>query len=34
MPLLGHGHHPTPEHADRLQALIAGNLRHPARELM
>ena len=32
--MLAHGHQPTEELADRLAALIAGNLDHPARELM
>ena len=32
--MLAHGHQPTVELADRLAALIAGNLDHPARELM
>ena len=32
--MLAHGHQPTEELADRLAAQIAGNLDHPARELM
>ena len=32
--LLAFGTEPTGEHADALKALIAGNLEHPARELM
>ena len=32
--LLGFGHDPTPERADGLAVLIAGNQNHPARELM
>ena len=32
--MLAHGHQATTELADRLAALIAGNLDHPARELM
>jgi hypothetical protein len=32
--LMAFGHEPTPERADRLAELIAGNREHPARELM
>jgi hypothetical protein len=32
--LMAYGMQPTPERADRLAALIAGNVEHPARELM
>jgi hypothetical protein len=32
--MMAFGHAPTPELADRIAALIAGNIEHPARELM
>ncbi len=32
--MIAHGHRPTAELADRLAALIEGNIDHPARELM
>jgi len=32
--MMAFGHAPTPELADRIAALVAGNIEHPARELM